>query len=196
MPKKALLVVDTQNCFVPGGSLPVPEGDKIVPVLNRYIEKFESEGLPVYASRDWHPPVTKHFKDYGGPWPVHCVQKTEGAQFHPDLKLPRDVIVISKGMDPNEDAYSVFQGFDTHGHDFLTSLKEKGVKHLYVGGLATDYCVRATVLSAREYGFDVTLLTDATKGVDINPGDSAKAIEEMKAAGADTAVVDEVDTSD
>ncbi|MEK7802764.1 MAG: isochorismatase family protein, partial [Deltaproteobacteria bacterium] len=141
--------------------------------------------LPIYASRDWHPEKTRHFKAYGGLWPPHCVQGTKGAEFHPDLKPAPSVIIITKGADPEEDSYSCFHAYDSEGKPFAKSLKEKGVKHLYVGGLATDYCVRATVLDALKAGFSVTLLIDAIKGVDIKPGDSAKALEEMEKAGAD-----------
>lgn len=192
MPKEALLIVDVQNDFCPGGALPVPEGDKVVPVLNQYIEKFKRLGLPVFASRDWHPPVTRHFKEYGGLWPPHCVQGTKGAEFHPDLKLPPDTVIITKGDDPNQDAYSAFQGRAPDGHDLATELKKMGVERLYIGGLATDYCVRASTLDALKNGFKVTLLLDAVRGVDVNPGDSERAIEEMKKAGAETATLNEV----
>jgi len=121
--EKALLIIDVQNDFCPGGALAVPEGDKIVPVLNRYIELFLSKGLPIFASRDWHPEKTKHFKDFGGLWPKHCIQKTRGAEFHPGLKLPDKIIILSKGMDPEKDSYSVFQGADSQGKSFLNLLK-------------------------------------------------------------------------
>jgi len=183
--KSALIIVDVQNDFCPGGALPVPQGNTVVPALNNYIQMFQKAGLPIYASRDWHPEKTRHFKAYGGLWPPHCVQGTKGAEFHPDLKPAPSVIIITKGTDPEEDSYSCFQSYDSEGKPFAKSLKEKGVKHLYVGGLATDYCVRATVLDALKAGFSVTLLIDAIKGVDIKPGDSAKALEEMEKAGAD-----------
>lgn len=182
-PVQALLVVDVQNDFCPGGALAVEEGDTVVPVLNRYIEIFAKENKPVIASRDWHPRHTKHFRDFGGPWPIHCVQNTSGAAFHPALKLPSSAIIVSKGMDPVQDSYSAFQAVDEQGRSLRDLLKELGVQELWVGGLATDYCVRASVLDALE-DFKVKLLADAIKGVNIKPDDSQKAIEEMFKAGA------------
>ncbi len=182
--RKALVLVDVQNDFLPGGSLPVPEGDRIVPLLNRYIDLFHRAGLPIYATRDWHPEQTRHFKAYGGVWPPHCVQGTRGAEFHPDLNLPPETIIVSKGMDPNEDSYSGFQGRTPDGHTFTEALKAREIEHLYVGGVATDYCVRHTVLDARREGFQVTVLEDAIRGVDLVPGDSERALREMVEAGA------------
>lgn len=181
---EALLIVDVQNDFCPGGALAVTEGDHVVPVLNQYIEYFHAKNMPIFASRDWHPLRTKHFKKYGGPWPVHCVQSTSGAQFHPHLKLPPETIILSKGMDPGEDSYSAFQGFDSRGNSFLDILKKKKIKNLYVGGLATDYCVKSSVLDARKFGFKVYLLMDAIRGVNLKPEDSEQAILEMISAGA------------
>ncbi|RLE13885.1 bifunctional nicotinamidase/pyrazinamidase [Candidatus Aerophobetes bacterium] len=181
--EKALLIIDVQNDFCPGGALAVPEGDKIVPVLNRYIELFLSKGLPIFASRDWHPEKTKHFKDFGGLWPKHCVQKTRGAEFHPGLKLPDKIIILSKGMDPEKDSYSVFQGADSQGKSFLNLLSFMGIIELYVGGLATDYCVKESVLDALKNGFKVKLLMDAIKGV--NEESSREAIKQMVARGAE-----------
>ena len=177
-------MVDVKNDFCAGGALPVPEGDKVVPVLNKYIQMFQKAGLVIYASRDWHPEKTKHFKAFGGVWPPHCVQGTKGAGFHPDLKLSPQTIILTKGEDPNEDSYSGFQAHDPGEKPFASSLKEKGINHLYVGGLATDYCVRATVLDGLKQGFKVTVLMDAIKGVDIKPEDSANAIKEMERTGA------------
>lgn len=182
---KALVIVDVQNDFCPGGALPVPEGDKIVPVLNRYIEKFQKAGFVIYASRDWHPEKTKHFKVFGGVWPPHCVQGTKGAEFHPGLKLPAQTIILTKGEDPNEDSYSGFQAYTPDKNTFANDLKKRGVERLYVGGLATDYCVKATALDGIKQGFKLTMLVDAIKGVDIKPGDSEKALQEMDKAGAD-----------
>jgi nicotinamidase/pyrazinamidase len=180
----ALVVVDLQNDFCPGGSLAVLEGDRVVPVLNRYIARFHELKAPIYASRDWHPPVTKHFKAYGGVWPPHCVQGTKGAEFHPALALPPEAVILSKGMDPDQDAYSCFQAQDADGMDFAVSLGEGGVQRLFVGGLATDYCVRSTVLDALHEGFQVVVLQDAVAAVNVQPGDGEQAIEEMRAAGA------------
>jgi len=173
----ALVIVDVQNDFCPGGSLAVPDGDKVVPVLNRYIERFVALKASVFASRDWHPAVTKHFKAYGGVWPPHCVQGTKGAEFHPDLRLPSDAVIVSKGMDPEQDAYSCFQAEDSHGAPFAAALGERGIQRLLVGGLATDYCVKATVLGALREGFQVVVLEDVIRAVDVNPGDGARARE-------------------
>jgi len=180
----ALLVEDVQNDFCSDGALAVPGGDEVVPVLNRYIELFLAKGLPVYASRDWHPEGSRHFSTCGGIWPVHCVQGSEGARFHPDLKLPDDVVVISKGMDPAEDGFSSFEAICEKGLSFSESLAEKGVRHIFIGGLATDYCVKYTVLDALRRGFSVTVLIDAVRGVDLKAGDSEAAIREMVLAGA------------
>lgn len=180
----ALLIVDLQNDFCSGGTLAVPDGDDVVPVLNRYIGLFGGQGLPVFASRDWHPEQSHHFREGGGIWPIHCVQGSLGARFHPDLRLPEDVVVVSKGMDAKEDGFSAFEGVTLDGRDFLGCLREMAVEHLYVGGLATDYCVKNTVLDALHHGFRVTLLLDAVRGVDLMPGDSESAIREMVTAGA------------
>jgi nicotinamidase/pyrazinamidase len=185
MKRSALLIVDVQNDFCPGGALAVPGGDRVVPVLNHHIAGAVGQGLPIYASRDWHPAVTRHFKPFGGPWPPHCVEGSPGASFHEDLRLPASAIVISKGQDPESPGYSVFEGYTAGSRTFLSDLRDRQVNHLYVGGLATDYCVKASVLDARRAGFDVTVLSDAVAGVDVQPGDSARAIEEMRRAGAD-----------
>ena len=182
--KKALLIVDVQNDFCPGGALAVPQGDKIVPVLNKYIKIFSRNKLPIFASRDWHPVRTAHFKDFGGVWPVHCIQNTNGAAFHPKLKIPKQAIFLYKGMDPEKDSYSVFQAEDLRGLNFFKILKLQGTKELYIAGLATDYCVKFSVLDGLKQGFKVRLLTDAIKGVDLKPGDSEKAIKEMVKRGA------------
>ena len=183
----ALLTVDVQNDFCPGGALEVREGDRVVPVLNRYIEKCRASQILIIASRDWHPEKTKHFKPYGGLWPPHCIQHTKGAQFHPDLKLPKETVIVSKGMDPDKESYSAFQAFDSEGTPLAHLLKKRRITHLLVGGLATDYCVRASVLDALTEGFRVTVLKDAIRGVELKTGDSKKAFDEMKKAGADQA---------
>jgi nicotinamidase/pyrazinamidase len=182
--RDALIVVDLQNDFCPGGALGVPGGDVIVPVVNRYLKRFETAGAPVFLSRDWHPPVTRHFQAYGGVWPPHCVQGTPGAEFHPDLAPPTEALIVSKGMDPDQDAYSAFQAEDRAGRPLRAVLAERGVRRLYVGGLATDYCVRATVLDALREGFEVVILNDAIGAVDREPGDGTRALEEMREAGA------------
>ena len=182
--RDALVVVDLQNDFCPGGALGVRDGDAIVPVVNRYLERFANAGAPVFLTRDWHPPVTRHFKAFGGVWPPHCVRDTRGAAFHPGLAAPAEAVIVSKGMDPDQDAYSAFQAEDPSARPFSAVLAEQGVRRLYVGGLATDYCVRATALDALREGFEVVLLTDAIAAVDLEPGDGARAIDEMQGAGA------------
>jgi nicotinamidase/pyrazinamidase len=188
--KSALVIVDVENDFTPGGALAVADGDRVVPVLNRYAGRFAGAGLPVYASRDWHPAVTSHFKEYGGIWPPHCIQGTKGAEFYPELKLPEGATVVSKGMDPDKDSYSAFDAVEPDGTPLTESLRRKGVEHLYVGGLATDYCVKWTVLEALRHGFRSTFLADASLGVNLQPHDSEKAIEEMVAAGADVTTLE------
>ena len=182
--RDALVIVDVQNDFCPGGALGVPGGDAVVPVLNRYAERFTAAGAPVFASRDWHPAKTSHFKPYGGAWPPHCVQDTPGADFHPRLVLPPGAAVVSKGMDPAEDAYSCFQAETADGMPFAATLGELGVGRLFVGGLATDYCVKSTVVDGVREGFEMVVLTDAIAAVDLTPGDGVKALDEMRAAGA------------
>jgi len=193
MPDSALLAVDVQNDFCPGGALPVPAGDQVAETLTDYAERFHRRGLPVFASRDWHPPETKHFLAGGGPWPPHCVQGTPGAELHPLFRPPDDTIIVSKGMDPEEDAYSAFQALDPEGRVLERSLRDRGVRRIFIGGLATDYCVRASVMDARERGFEVVLLLDAIAGIDVKPGDVAGAIVEMVRAGADTATLASID---
>jgi len=176
----ALLIVDAQCDFMPGGALPVREGDRIVPVTNRYIARFAAAGLPVYLSRDWHPEDHLSFRAQGGIWPVHCVAGSAGAAFHPKLAVPADNrFIISKGTSREFDAYSAFQG---------TLLKEllaeRGIKRAFIGGLATDYCVKETVCGALNLGYEVLLLLDAVRGVDVAAGDSEKAVNIMLSRGA------------
>jgi len=181
----ALIIVDVQNDFCPRGALPVTDGDKVVPVLNRYIERFRKAGLPIFATRDWHPEKTRHFNTCGGLWPPHCIQGSKGAEFHPDLALPEDVVVVSKGMNFDEDSYSGFEG-SVEGILLAELLRRRGAERLFVGGLATDYCVKHTVLDGLKEGFEVVLLEEAIRGVDLQPGDSERAIAEMMQAGAQT----------
>ncbi len=178
----ALFIVDVQNDFCPGGALAVPDGDRVIPPLNEMIQRCTASRRPVYASRDWHPPDTTHFRAFGGPWPDHCVAGTPGADFHPELHLPDGAIVVSKGQDRNDAGYSAFEGVTDSGQRLADDLRRRGVSTLYVGGLATDYCVRATALDARRAGLDVVVLTDAIAG--IAEETSQRAIEEMRAAGA------------
>ena len=178
--KKALIVVDVQNDFCPGGSLAVAHGDEVVAPLNKLMKEFLDRGEPVYKTRDWHPPKARHFADYGGTWPVHCVQNTPGAEFHPELLDDPRIDVISKGIDESADGYS---GFD--GTQLAKSLRDEGVEEVWVGGLATDYCVKHTVLDGLKEGFKVKALADAMRPVNMNPDDGRKALEEMSAAGAE-----------
>ncbi len=182
--RSALVIVDVQRDFCPGGALPVPDGGRVVPVLNRYAAGAADHGLVIYASRDWHPEVTSHFNTHGGKWPPHCIQHSAGAAFHPDLRLPSSMVVISKGDDPAHPGYSIFDGHTTDGRPLLQELRDRRIDHLHVGGLATEYCVRASVLDARRYGLSVTVLDDAIAGIDVRRGDVSRAIDEMRAAGA------------
>lgn len=190
--KPALLIVDVQNDFTPGGALAVTEGDQVVPLLSDLAARFAARGYPVYASRDWHPADSRHFQQYGGTWPVHCVQGTPGAAFHPALRLPPNTPVISAGMSRDDEGYSAFEGRTAEDEPFAERLRRDNVDHLYVGGLATDYCVRASVLDALRHGLTVTLLTDASRGVNLQPGDAERAIEEVRAAGAELATTADV----
>jgi len=185
--KDALIVVDVQNDFCPGGTLAVADGDQVVPVLNRYIDQFIKVGLPIFATRDWHPEKTSHFTTGGGPWPPHCVQGSKGAQFHPDLKLPLGTVMVSAGTGADEDGYSGFLGRDENGAKLADLLRQRVIERIFIGGLATDYCVKHTVLDGLKEGFKVVLLADSVRGVNLKPGDSARAIEEMRNAGAEVA---------
>lgn len=157
----------------------MPDGDSIIPTLNEYIKLFSRHTLPVFASRDWHSRQTTHFREFGGTWPQHCVQETKGAQFHPVLTLPEGSIILSKGMPSDEDGYSAFQAVDDHKTDFNALLRLYEITSLFIGGLATDYCVKWTVLDALQFGYKATLLVDAIKGVNIRPRDAEGAIDEM-----------------
>lgn len=191
--RSALLLVDVQNDFCSGGALAVDEGDIVVSVLNDYSERFRALQLPIYASRDWHPRVTKHFKEFGGLWPPHCIQGTQGAEFHPDLQRPAAENVITAGDSAEDEGYSAFEGHLPDGQTFADRLRDDHVDHLYVGGLATDYCVRASALDGRKVGLKVTLLIDAIRGVNLQPDDSERAIDEMRRAGIDLATLDTVE---
>jgi nicotinamidase/pyrazinamidase len=177
--KKALIVVDVQNDFCPGGSLAVANGDDVIPPLNKLIQEFLGRGEPVFKTRDWHPAASKHFAAYGGVWPVHCVQHTPGAEFRAGLFDDSRITIISKGVDESADGYS---GFD--GTNLAQLLRDQGVEEVWVGGLATDYCVKHTVLDGLREGFEVKALADAMRPVNLNPNDGVEAIEEMRQAGA------------
>jgi nicotinamidase/pyrazinamidase len=181
---EALLIVDVQNDFCAGGALAVPGGDAVVPVINRLARTMAGRGALVIASRDWHPRHTAHFKEHGGPWPVHCVAGTPGAQFHPGLNLPEGTEIITKGDHPADDGYSAFEGRAGGGQPLRDVLDSHGVRRLIVAGLATDYCVKHSVLDACRAGLDVVLVSDAVRGVDVRAGDSERALGEMAEAGA------------
>jgi len=172
----ALIVVDVQVDFCPGGALPVKDGAEVVPLLNRWMQAAEEGGAHVFASRDWHPLGHVSFRERGGPWPAHCIQGTIGAAFHPGLRLPSGALVVSKGMDPDRDAYSAFEG--TQLADLL---RERGVRRVWVGGLALDVCVRATVLDALKEDLEVHLIKDGARPVEV--GRDLLVIEEMGKAG-------------
>ena len=182
----ALIIGDVQIDFLPGGALPIPRGDEIIPVLNDYIYLFVAAKAKIFATRDWHPPNHMSFKPFGGPWPMHCLQNSEGAKFHPDLKLPKDVIVISKATDPQREAYSAFEGTP-----LADELRAKGITRVFVGGVATDYCVRFTVIDALSLGFPAFLLSDATRGINVHPADSEKAVQAMLAKGAKSTTLED-----
>jgi nicotinamidase/pyrazinamidase len=172
----ALIVVDVQPDFCPGGALPIAHGDEVVPVLNQAIEAATRAGVPVFASRDWHPLGHPSFAAQGGPWPVHCVQDTPGAAFHPDLRLPADVRVVTKGTRFDKDQYSAF---DETG--LAAELRREGVRRVWIGGLAEDVCVRATALDAAKEGLEVHVLAAGTRPV--TPEGGAKARNDLRAAG-------------
>lgn len=185
----ALLIIDVQNDFCPGGSLAVAEGDKIISPLNEIIEYAKKNDWDVIASRDWHPRLTKHFKECdpeNGTWPVHCVRNTPGADFKRELQLPEKAIIISKGLNDADDGYSPFEGVELSTMYTLDQvLKYMGVNTLIIGGLATDYCVKAGVLDALKLGYELYLLEDAIRAVNAkSQDDGAEAIAEMVAAGA------------
>jgi len=178
-PGDALLIVDVQNDFVADGALAVPGGQEVIPPLRGYLALFAEHGLPVFATRDWHPPDHCSFHTQGGPWPPHCVAHTPGAQFPEDLRLPPSAIVISKGTDPTREAYSGFQGTPLHDR-----LRTASIVRLFIGGLASDYCVLETVRDARTLGYEVCLLVDAIRPVNVLPDDGRRAEEAMVLAGA------------
>jgi nicotinamidase/pyrazinamidase len=168
---RSLVVVDVQRDFCPGGSLAVDRGDEIVPRLNRVIDAFIRAGLPIFFTRDWHPPDHCSFVGQGGKWPPHCVRGTPGADFHRDLEVPRGAVVIDKATEPDREAYS---GFD--GTDLADRMKKTGVTEVFLGGLATDYCVKETALGALREGISVDLMLDCVKGVDLRKDDSERTI--------------------
>jgi nicotinamidase/pyrazinamidase len=181
----ALIVVDVQNDFCPGGALAVPNGDEVVPVINELMPRFRH----VIATQDFHPPGHSSFANEGGPWPEHCVQGTPGADFHPALDIAKADEIVQKGTDPATDGYSGFAGTD-----LADRLRARGVERVVVTGLATDYCVRATTVEAIEHGFDAVVLTDGIRAVDVASGDGDAALEEMTEAGATLITADRLNS--
>jgi nicotinamidase/pyrazinamidase len=178
-----LLIVDVQKDFCPGGALAIEEGDQIIPVLNYWIEQARRMDLPVYASRDWHPVDHISFKEQGGLWPPHCIQDSDGAEFHPALNLPDNVVKVTKGVRFDHDQNSAFD--DT---GLSERLKRDSVRRLFIGGLALDVCVMASVFDARKAGLDVQLIEDATRPV--NAEDGRKALSKIKESGAGIVTTD------
>jgi nicotinamidase/pyrazinamidase len=174
----ALLIVDVQNDFCPGGALGVVEGDQVVPILNLWIEEAERRNIPIYITRDWHPEGHISFKERGGPWPPHCVQGTQGAAFRSDLRIPAHAHIINKGHELDKDSYSAFGGTG-----LLEKLRKSGIKRLWIGGLAQDYCVRESSFDAVREGFEVHVIVDATRAVNVQPHDGKRALEDMRRAG-------------
>jgi nicotinamidase/pyrazinamidase len=176
----ALIVVDVQNDFCPGGKLPIEHGDEVIPILNEWVAAAAEKDVPVFASRDWHPVAHVSFKGQGGFWPPHCIQDTEGAAFHPDLRLPENAIIVTKGVRFDQDQNSAF---DQTG--LAAYMKNRGIERLWFGGLAQDVCVAATALDARAAGFKVYILEDATRPVTEEQG--REALKTMADAGAEIA---------
>jgi nicotinamidase/pyrazinamidase len=181
-----LLITDIQNDFLPGGALPIDNGDEIIPVINDYIKNFSDAKAHIIASRDWHPNNHVSFNTQGGSWPPHCIKETNGAKFSPALKLPEQTIVISKATEPSSESYSVFDGTI-----LANELKRLGTKRLFIGGFATDYCVVNTVLDARKLGLETIVFMDATLGINVNPGDVDAAIQTMVSNGALQATIED-----
>ncbi|HEY1727761.1 MAG TPA: nicotinamidase [Candidatus Baltobacteraceae bacterium] len=172
----ALIVVDIQNDFLPGGSLAVGDGARVIAPINAMMPKFPA----VYATRDWHPREHRFFRRYGGPWPDHCIAGTRGAEFDERLARRYVDVVISKGIDPQTDGYSGFAATALE-----EDLRARGVERVFVCGLATDYCVKATALDARHAGFETFVISDAIAAVNVSPGDEAAAIDQLRAAGVE-----------
>ena len=175
----ALVIVDLQNDFLPGGALGVPDGDAVIPALNICIDKFKQAGAPIFATRDWHPGDHCSFRARGGPWPPHCIADSRGAAFAATLKLPDDVIVVSKASSADADAYS---GFDHT--DLAAQLAARACRRVFIAGLATDYCVRATALDALREGLQTVVLEDGVRPVNVKPSDGEHALTEMRTRGA------------
>jgi nicotinamidase/pyrazinamidase len=176
--RAALIIIDVQRDFTAGGALAVPEGDLVVPPCNRLIALFAAHGRPIAVTRDWHPPDHCSFVTRGGPWPVHCVQGTRGAEFHPDLEVPADALIISKATRQDREEYS-----DLANPAVIQSLKSRGISVLVIGGLALDYCVKASCLDALSNGFETWLVIDATRAVNMSPDDGERTLDELAEKG-------------
>jgi nicotinamidase/pyrazinamidase len=175
----ALVIIDMQNDFLPGGSLAVPMADILIPVINRYLKLFHEDGLLIFATRDWHPPDHCSFRQQGGPWPPHCIATTAGAAFHPEIEFPINTQVISKATTVERDAYSAFTGTQLHA-----LLQELGIRRLFIGGVATEYCVFNTVKDALQHRYATFVLEDAIGAINLKPDDGLRAREEMEHLGA------------
>ena len=182
----ALIITNIQIDFLPGGALPISDANLVVPVINDYLKIFRRAGASIFAVRDWHPQNHTSFTGQGGKWPPHCIQETEGAKFHPDLKLPEGAVIISKATDTQDDSYSSFDRTE-----LAQNLEMQGVYRLFVGGLATEYCILNTVLDSRKLGFSTLLLSDAVRGINAKPNDANGAIEEMVSAGAEQVALED-----
>jgi nicotinamidase/pyrazinamidase len=180
----ALIVVDLQNDFLPGGALAVPEGDRIISPLNDIIKIFQDKNLPLFFTRDWHPPHHSSFLESGGNWPVHCVKDTNGAAFAAGLTIPVSASIISKASEPDTDEYSGLMGFDDDGNRLDEILKRETIRRVVIGGLATDYCVLNTVLDALDLGCEVYVVTDGVRAVNVKPDDGTRAMQDMTDKGA------------
>ncbi|WP_182988474.1 MULTISPECIES: nicotinamidase [unclassified Massilia] len=186
----ALIVVDLQVDFLPGGALGVPRGDEVIEPITRLINLFRQQGLPIYASRDWHPENHVSFAERGGPWPPHCVAGTAGAAFSDRLDFPPETVIVSKADTADADAYSAF-----NGTGLAAKLRERGVERVVVCGLATDYCVLNTANDALENGFAVLVVPEAVRAVDVQPGDGERALAAMVARGAQQVGLDALATA-
>jgi len=176
--KTALVVIDIQNDFCPGGALAVAEGDRVVEPTNRLIGHFRRHGAPIFYTRDWHPANHCSFKEFGGPWPVHCVQNSAGAQFHRDLDVPDDAAILNKAWQPDSEDFS-----GKSSSELFMRLVQAHVRRVVLAGLATEYCIKATAHDARAEGFEVIVITDAIRPVNVRPGDGQRALEDMLARG-------------
>jgi nicotinamidase/pyrazinamidase len=183
-PGDVLIITDMQNGFMPGGSLPVAGGDSIIGPLNAAIDIFAGAGLPVIFTRDWHPPGHCSFRDGGGPWPAHCVEGTDDAAFSPGLRMPPGSLVISKAVEPDREQYSAWLGRDESGRTMAENLRALKAERVFIGGVATEYCVYNTVLDILKDGYCVFVLEDGVKPVEVKPGDGGTALKNMEERGA------------